>query len=60
MSTGAGPTRREVLGTVARGVALAGLGGAVLVCGPLGLFIQNVTPDAAGWHWRWWCSECTS
>lgn len=34
--------------TVMGGSALAGLGGAVLVCGPLGLFIQNVTAGR-GW-----------
>jgi general nucleoside transport system permease protein len=39
--------RTRVLATVA-GSALAGLGGAVLVCGPLGLFIQNVTAGR-GW-----------
>jgi simple sugar transport system permease protein len=39
--------RIRALATVA-GSALAGLGGAVLVCGPLGLFIQNVTAGR-GW-----------
>jgi len=49
---------------VVGGNALVGLGGAVLVCGPLGLFIQNVT---AGRGWvalalvvfaRWRPSAC--
>jgi simple sugar transport system permease protein len=39
--------RIRTLATVC-GSALAGLGGAVLVCGPLGLFIQNVTAGR-GW-----------
>ena len=39
--------RTRFLATVG-GSALAGLGGAVLVCGPLGLFIQNVTAGR-GW-----------
>ena len=40
-------TRTRFLATVG-GSALAALGGAVLVCGPLGLFIQNVTAGR-GW-----------
>ncbi|MGA9277778.1 ABC transporter permease [Ilumatobacter sp.] len=39
--------RTRYLATIA-GSALAALGGAVLVCGPLGLFIQNVTAGR-GW-----------
>jgi simple sugar transport system permease protein len=39
--------RTRVLATIA-GSSLAALGGAVLVCGPLGLFIQNVTAGR-GW-----------
>lgn len=39
--------RTRYLATIA-GSALASLGGAVLVCGPLGLFIQNVTAGR-GW-----------
>lgn len=39
--------RTRVVATIA-GSALAALGGAVLVCGPLGLFIQNVTAGR-GW-----------
>jgi simple sugar transport system permease protein len=39
--------RMRVLATMA-GSSLAALGGAVLVCGPLGLFIQNVTAGR-GW-----------
>jgi simple sugar transport system permease protein len=39
--------RIRTAATVA-GSSLAGLGGAVLVCGPLGLFIQNVTAGR-GW-----------
>jgi simple sugar transport system permease protein len=39
--------RTRFLTTIA-GSSLAGLGGAVLVCGPLGLFIQNVTAGR-GW-----------
>lgn len=39
--------RIRAAATVA-GSSLAGLGGAVLVCGPLGLFIQNVTAGR-GW-----------
>jgi ABC-type uncharacterized transport system permease subunit len=39
--------RIRTLATIG-GSALAGLGGAVLVCGPLGLFIQNVTAGR-GW-----------
>ena len=39
--------RTRVLATGASG-ALAGLGGAMLVCGPLGLFIENVTAGR-GW-----------
>lgn len=44
---GYGVARTRVLATIA-GSSLAGLGGAVLVCGPLGLFIQNVTAGR-GW-----------
>lgn len=39
--------RNRVIATGASG-ALAGLGGAMLVCGPLGLFIENVTAGR-GW-----------
>lgn len=39
--------RTRVIATGASG-ALAGLGGAMLVCGPLGLFIENVTAGR-GW-----------
>ena len=39
--------RTRFLATIG-GSSLAGLGGAVLVCGPLGLFIQNVTAGR-GW-----------
>lgn len=44
---GYGVARTRYLATIA-GSALAALGGAVLVCGPLGLFIQNVTAGR-GW-----------
>ena len=40
--------RRTRYGATVVGSALAALGGAVLVCGPLGLFIQNVTAGR-GW-----------
>ena len=40
-------TRTRFLATIG-GSSLAALGGAVLVCGPLGLFIQNVTAGR-GW-----------
>jgi ABC-type uncharacterized transport system permease subunit len=44
---GYGVQRTRYLATIA-GSALAALGGAVLVCGPLGIFIQNVTAGR-GW-----------
>jgi len=56
-ATGESPVAVDALGysvqrtrffTTIGGSALAGLGGAVLVCGPLGLFIQNVTAGR-GW-----------
>lgn len=56
-AVGEAPEAADALGyrvgrtrTVATGIsgALAGLGGAMLVCGPLGLFIENVTAGR-GW-----------
>lgn len=56
-ATGESPVAVDALGYSVRrtrflatvfGSSLAGLGGAVLVCGPLGLFIQNVTAGR-GW-----------
>jgi simple sugar transport system permease protein len=56
-SAGEAPEAVDALGYAVNGIravaviggnALVGLGGAVLVCGPLGLFIQNVTAGR-GW-----------